>query len=306
MFSIEGTISTHQSRFSYKIFVLQIFLSRTRKNYGVSERRRPSNLLGGFTIPRFLIPRKEAKQIKMLSATRACLLMALLGVAVDAAVMPRQLSPLKSGRGSAMRLISKIENDGDDVDQHGDPDAVVVGDDQKTERALSCQQLKNLYLRGGGDAATVLPEGEKLQVVFVSAEIAPWSITGGLGAVSPQNTPCPHDPGCLQMSWRRHRGRGSTVAASMAPLLAWGPHNFCGIPSTMSRGCVSKFWRVACLPPADPRRPAPHSLRDRVNDAGSGITVASYGQLTCPLLPLFELDRFATACPAPWPSSATA
>jgi len=109
--------------------------------------------------------------------------MALLGVAVDAAVMPRQLSPLKSGRGSAMRLISKIENDGDDVDQHGDPDAVVVGDDQKTERALSCQQLKNLYLRGGGDAATVLPEGEKLQVVFVSAEIAPWSITGGLGAV---------------------------------------------------------------------------------------------------------------------------
>merc|ERR1711966_412963 len=129
------------------------------------------------------IPRKEAKQIKMLSATRACLLMALLGVAVDAAVMPRQLSPLKSGRGSAMRLISKIENDGDDVDQHGDPDAVVVGDDQKTERALSCQQLKNLSLRGGGDAATVLPEGEKLQVVFVSAEIAPWSITGGLGAV---------------------------------------------------------------------------------------------------------------------------
>merc|ERR1711906_87150 len=129
------------------------------------------------------IPRKEAKQNKMLSATRACLLMALLGVAVNAAVMPRQLSPLRSGRGSAMRLISKIENDGDDGDQHGDPDAVIVGDDQKTERALSCQQLKNLYLRGGGDAATVLPEGEKLQVVFVSAEIAPWSITGGLGAV---------------------------------------------------------------------------------------------------------------------------
>jgi hypothetical protein len=202
--------------------------------------RHPPNLLGGFANLRFFIPRKEAKQNKMLSATRACLLMALLGVAVNAAVMPRQLSPLRSGRGSAMRLISKIENDGDDGDQHGDPDAVIVGDDQKTERALSCQQLKNLYLRGGGDAATVLPEGEKLQVVFVSAEIAPWSITGGLGAVSPQKS-CPHDSGCPQTSWLGHRGHGSAVPASLAPLLLLCPPYFFGIPTTLSRGCVSNF-----------------------------------------------------------------
>eukprot|EP00292_Cryptomonas_paramecium_P033456 CAMPEP_0113702042 /NCGR_PEP_ID=MMETSP0038_2-20120614/24945_1 /TAXON_ID=2898 /ORGANISM="Cryptomonas paramecium" /LENGTH=560 /DNA_ID=CAMNT_0000626071 /DNA_START=37 /DNA_END=1719 /DNA_ORIENTATION=+ /assembly_acc=CAM_ASM_000170 len=40
-----------------------------------------------------------------------------------------------------------------------------------------------LSLRGGSPVETKPAAGPKLQVVFVSAEIAPWSVTGGLGAV---------------------------------------------------------------------------------------------------------------------------
>lgn len=128
------------------------------------------------------------------SAAGACVLFALLSVSVGAAVRPSGFAPLRSGRGSAMRLISKTENDGDNTgNDHNDPDAYVPqGDDKKSEeRVLSCTQFKNLYLRGGAglEEAITPSEGEKLQIVFVSAEIAPWSITGGLGAVSP---PLPH------------------------------------------------------------------------------------------------------------------
>ena len=41
-----------------------------------------------------------------------------------------------------------------------------------------------LTLRGGAPVEEAKDAGPKLQIVFVSAEIAPWSVTGGLGAVS--------------------------------------------------------------------------------------------------------------------------
>merc|ERR1711998_160886 len=74
---------------------------------------------------------------------------------------------------------------GDDKDgagQYGDPEAYVPQGQGKTKQdtALSfmdCNQMRNLALRGGG------PSDPKLKIVFVSAEIAPWSVTGGLGAV---------------------------------------------------------------------------------------------------------------------------
>lgn len=117
----------------------------------------------------------------------SCVLLALLGACVDAAVVRSSFAPLRSGKGSAMRLVSRrVEGDGDDNtgDKHGDPDAFVPQGGDKTAEVMSCSAMRNLYLRGGsGDAAVALPASEKLQVVFVSAEIAPWSITGGLGAV---------------------------------------------------------------------------------------------------------------------------
>lgn len=39
----------------------------------------------------------------------------------------------------------------------------------------SLRKPVSMALRGGGD--------EKLSIVFISAEVAPWSVTGGLGAV---------------------------------------------------------------------------------------------------------------------------
>jgi len=41
---------------------------------------------------------------------------------------------------------------------------------------------KSMSLRGGAPMEEISPEGA-MNIVFVSAEIAPWSITGGLGAV---------------------------------------------------------------------------------------------------------------------------
>jgi granule-bound starch synthase len=81
------------------------------------------------------------------------------------------------------RLMSLVNaHETDDDDKHDDPDAYVPtgSDQQKTGEAnvMSCAEAsKLLSLRGGGEA------DPKLQIVFVSAEIAPWSITGGLGAV---------------------------------------------------------------------------------------------------------------------------
>lgn len=42
---------------------------------------------------------------------------------------------------------------------------------------------QRLSLRGGSPVDDVKSAGPKLQIVFVSAEVAPWSVTGGLGAV---------------------------------------------------------------------------------------------------------------------------
>jgi hypothetical protein len=87
--------------------------------------------------------------------------------------------------GRSARLLSHKTREADDQDdKHGDPDAYVASGDKKevsTDRILSCASARQLLsLRGGSDAGS----GESFQIVFVSAEIAPWSITGGLGAVS--------------------------------------------------------------------------------------------------------------------------
>jgi len=74
------------------------------------------------------------------------------------------------------RLYSNSKTDDDNVN---DPDAYVPQGQGKT-KMMSCADLR-MSLRGGApqDASA----SERLQIVFVSAEIAPWSVTGGLGAV---------------------------------------------------------------------------------------------------------------------------
>jgi granule-bound starch synthase len=120
----------------------------------------------------------------LFSAARSSLLVLLAAATAQAAVSPLGSPALRRAGGAGALLRSlRVESDDTGGPDHGDPDSVVPqsGDKTTDERALSCAQLKNLYLRGGGDAVAS-PE-EKLQIVFVSAEIAPWSITGGLGAV---------------------------------------------------------------------------------------------------------------------------
>jgi hypothetical protein len=130
----------------------------------------------------------------VLMAALACAaLIAVISTPANAAGMTSfSSSRFAPSMGRTARLLSQRAPEGDDQDdKHGDPDAYVASGDKKevtTDRILSCtaarQQL--LSLRGGNEAAP----GETFQIVFVSAEIAPWSITGGLGAVSPlQNFP---------------------------------------------------------------------------------------------------------------------
>jgi len=68
----------------------------------------------------------------------------------------------------------------DDEPQYNDPDAVQPAGEMQT---MSCEALRAMTLRGGAPEEAVVATGPKLQLVFVSAEIAPWSVTGGLGAV---------------------------------------------------------------------------------------------------------------------------
>nr|CAH04621.1 UDP-glucose-glycogen glucosyltransferase precursor [Guillardia theta] len=80
---------------------------------------------------------------------------------------------------SALRL-SK-EGKGED-DKYGDPEAYVPqGGSKVTRNFMTCEDLR-MSLRGGAGSDAIVPD-QKLQIVFVSAEIAPWSVTGGLGAV---------------------------------------------------------------------------------------------------------------------------
>jgi len=85
------------------------------------------------------------------------------------------LRAARAGRGSALRVLSR----GDDDNKHTDPDAYVPqgGATQTGSKFMTCEQMR-MSLRGGAPSG-----GDPMKIVFVSAEIAPWSITGGLGAV---------------------------------------------------------------------------------------------------------------------------
>ena len=50
-------------------------------------------------------------------------------------------------------------------------------------RMTSAFKAHRMSLRGGAPVDDGKSAGPKLQIVFVSAEVAPWSVTGGLGAV---------------------------------------------------------------------------------------------------------------------------
>ncbi len=96
------------------------------------------------------------------------------------------LSKTSLTRGGLRSLNLQLKNDGGDDDDHiGDPDAYTPQGSGKTKSLTTFSALAKtrLSLRGGA-AEETKPAGPKLQIVFVSAEIAPWSVTGGLGAVS--------------------------------------------------------------------------------------------------------------------------
>lgn len=78
--------------------------------------------------------------------------------------------------GSALRVLN--DQKGDD-DKHTDPEAYVHPDTTKSDaKFMTCEKLR-MSLRGGAPVEGTNP----MNIVFVSAEVAPWSITGGLGAV---------------------------------------------------------------------------------------------------------------------------
>ena len=105
----------------------------------------------------------------------ACVVVA---AATASAISPASLSmPARglrqTGRaGSALRVL----NDGDGAAM-GEPEYVhAEPQKQDTPKFMSCADM-SMRLRGGA------PTDEQMKIVFVTAEVAPWSITGGLGAV---------------------------------------------------------------------------------------------------------------------------
>lgn len=105
-------------------------------------------------------------------------------------VGPAGLPTLRSTRAGAPFARSHLRSSKTDADEptYNDPDAYTGGQAQGQQKTMSCQSLRaNLGLRGGAGNVPeeVVQSGPKLQLVFVSAEIAPWSVTGGLGAVLP-------------------------------------------------------------------------------------------------------------------------
>ncbi len=93
----------------------------------------------------------------------------IMAVAAAACLLALCSSPVECGTAARMSLLSKPSD--------------------RTSGASSLRSLltqpSRMSLRGGAPVAeAVKTDGPKLQIVFVSAEIAPWSVTGGLGAVS--------------------------------------------------------------------------------------------------------------------------
>ncbi len=92
----------------------------------------------------------------------------ILVAAAAACLLALCSSPVECGASARMSLMAK-------------PSDRMSG--ASTLRSLLTQPAR-LSLRGGAPVEAVKTDGPKLQIVFVSAEIAPWSVTGGLGAVS--------------------------------------------------------------------------------------------------------------------------
>ncbi len=119
--------------------------------------------------------------------------------APSSAALTAHFTPLSKPsltRGGLRTLNLNLKNDGGDDDDHiGDPDAYTPQGSGKTKSFTTFSVLSKtrMSLRGGAPAAEeTKPPGPKLQIVFVSAEIAPWSVTGGLGAVSLHSCTLPY------------------------------------------------------------------------------------------------------------------
>lgn len=100
-------------------------------------------------------------------------------------VMPMLSRPAASGRaGSVLRVLNDNKKDHDDT--IGDPDTYVAQAGDGKSETISCEQL-HMSLRSGGEQLRMSlrggGHGDPMKIVFVASEIAPWSITGGLGAV---------------------------------------------------------------------------------------------------------------------------
>ena len=108
----------------------------------------------------------------------ACVVVAAATVSAGPAglSMPTLRRSSMGRAGSTLRVLN--DQKGDDDDKHTDPEAYVHPDTTKSAEIMTCEKLR-MSLRGGA------PEGgaNPMNIVFVSAEVAPWSITGGLGAV---------------------------------------------------------------------------------------------------------------------------
>ena len=88
------------------------------------------------------------------------------GAAGPRGLVPRPRACAPDGRSGP--LLRKLENPKAKAAEDLAPDAFLYCGD-------SLRKPANMALRGGG--------AEKLSIVFISAEVAPWSVTGGLGAV---------------------------------------------------------------------------------------------------------------------------
>ena len=113
----------------------------------------------------------------------------------------------------------------------------------------SLRKPTSMALRGGGDG------GEMLSIVFVSAEVAPWSVTGGLGAVRAPLCPPPllgHD---------RPREHGTPCVPPRRACRRWGKGGTFQVPQ-----CASP--RAPCLA---------HRVPLTRPDAAAGVRRAAAG-----------------------------
>ena len=108
-----------------------------------------------------IMPGRTALKVS-LPAMRQALLLLVLGAAASTVSSPSQLPPVESTGCAGQRLATRKT-------------AAWLAANEAQRRCSKQQGAARL--RGGRR------DDEKLNIVFVSAEVAPWSVTGGLGAV---------------------------------------------------------------------------------------------------------------------------